>query len=259
MTSKCLKSCTLPITHHALLIFALLVGCAVPHTPSRLIYEDPTSFVRLEPDHFVLPEWLPSHHSHPFSIGPDEMAGFLKRFLVREHRIRLQVMFSGEAPREPVFRDGEIGALAPRLSEALAQAKPDELVTFYVSHPQTSIKREITSGGVYVMGYELHFILGNWRIIYGIPAYGMIYDRRYPMRPTAAKGFDLFFDPADAVVKQYTGVWDRLLGRAKDEMVIDLRKVPTQPPATKTARVSSSYRMMTFPVLLQYQKIEKFG
>jgi hypothetical protein len=108
-------------------------------------------------------------------------------------------------------------------------------VTYYLSRPQTSIKREITTGGVYVKHDQLHFILGNHRIIYGIPAYGMVYDRRYPTRPTAAKGFDLSFDPEAAVVKRSRGLWDRVLGREKDEMVINLQKLPPARPVTDAA------------------------
>lgn len=229
MTGKRLISYQLPITHHALLLFALLAGCAVPQVPSRVIYEDPVNFVRLEADPFVLPEWPPSANSHPAVIGPDQMARILKGFTVREHRPWLLVMIMGKAPWEPAFRDEEIALLAPRLAEALAQAKPDERVTYYLSQPQTSIKREITSGGLYVKENQFHFILGNRQIIYGIPAYGMVYDRRYPMRPTAAKGFDLAFDQAAAVVKQESSIWDRLLGWEKDEMVINLRTLVPSP------------------------------
>ena len=209
-------------------------GCALPHVPSRVVYEDPVNFVRLELDRTVLPEWPPSAHSHPLVISADEIAGILQGLQVREHRIGVQVMLAGEAPWEPAFRPDEIALLAPRLSDALAQAKPDERIAYYLSHPQTSLKREITSGGLYVQGHHVHFILGNRRTIYGIPAYGMVYDRRYPMMPTAAKGFDLLFGPAEAVVKRESGILDRMLGRAKDEMVIDLRKLHPGSPATQT-------------------------
>ena len=93
-----------------------------------------------------------------------------------------------------MFREAEISLLVPQISEAFRLAKENERVTYYLSQPQTSIKRIITSGGLYVKGTELHFILGNWQIVYGIPAYGMIYDRRYPMSPMVSKGFDLYFD-----------------------------------------------------------------
>ncbi len=212
-----------------LTVLLAVSGCAVPQVPSRVIYEDPVNFVRLEPDPFFLPEWPPSANSHPAQISPREMGDILKGFMVREHRPWPLVKILGEAPWEPAFRDEEIALLVPRLSEALAQAKPDERVTYYLSQPQTSIKREITSGGVYVKDNQLHFILGNRRIIYGIPAYGMVYDRRYPMRPTAAKGFDIRFDETAAVVTQESSIWDQLLGWEKDEMVIDLRKLVPSP------------------------------
>jgi hypothetical protein len=73
---------------------------------------------------------------------------------------------------------------------------------------------------------ELHFMLGNWRILYGIPAYGMVYDRRYPTKPTAPKGVELFFEPADALLRPDVPFLEKLLGRERDEVVIDLRKVP---------------------------------
>ena len=233
MQNEKLKSSGRVIFGFYILNFSLtLGGCALPQVPSHIVYEDPINFVRLESDKTVLPEWPPSQHSHPFAVSPDEMAGILKGFTVREHHTALQDMIFGKALREPAFRDDEIALLAPRLAEALSQARPDERVTYYLSRPQTSIKREITSGGLYIKGNHMHFILGNHRIIYGIPAYGMVYDRRYPTRPTVAKGFDLFFEPAEAVVQQESGIWDQLLGRAKDEVVIDFRKLhPGKPVA----------------------------
>lgn len=233
---------SLRLTPYALraALVAALAGCAVPQVPARVIYEDPVNFVRLEADPFVLPEWPPSANSHPAAIGPDQMARILKGFTVREHRPWLLVMIMGEAPWEPAFRDEEVALLAPRLAEALAQAKPDERVTYYLSQPQTSIKREITSGGLYVKENQLHFILGNRQIIYGIPAYGMVYDRRYPMRPTAAKGLDLSFDQAAAVVKLKSSIWDRWLGLEKDEMVINLRKLVPNPPLAASADCASA-------------------
>jgi hypothetical protein len=82
----------------------------------------------------------------------------------------------------------------------------------------------------------LHFILGNWQIVYGIPTYGMIYDRRYPMRPTAAKGFDLFFEPEVAIITQQHSLWDTLLANTNDELVIDLTKTIPSPLASQAGR-----------------------
>jgi hypothetical protein len=223
--------------------YTLLAGCAVPQTPARVIYEDPANFVRVEKDPTVFVELPHTLHSHPVSISPDQIARILNGFRARDHRTALHIRISGEAPKEPVFRKEEVELLAPRISEALERAEPTERVAYYLSQPQTSIKREITTGGIYVRGNHLHFILGNYHVIYGIPAYGMVYDRRYPIMPTAAKGFDLFFEPDDAVIPQRDGIWDRILGRIKDEVVIDLDKLFSSKPAVKQgANPSSTYR-----------------
>jgi hypothetical protein len=217
-----------------LTLFAVLflVGCAIPHVPYRTVYEDPVNYVRLEVDETVLPEWAPSAHAHPKAISVEEVARLLRGISVQEHRIWIQKWLQGEAPLIPAFRPEELALLSQQIAEAFALARPDERVTFYLSQPQTSVKRIITSGGIYLHGTEMHFILGNWQIVYGIPTYGMIYDRRYPMRPTAPKGFNLFFDPGEATVAQRSSLWDTLLANTDDELVIDLTKVASGPVAS---------------------------
>ena len=209
--------------------FVVLAGCAIPMVPYRAVYEDPVNYVRLEVDDEVLPEWPPSAHAHPKAMRAEDVARILGGISVKEDRIWLQRWLQGEAPLMPAFRPEELALLSQQISEAFALARPDERVTFYLSQPQTSVKRVITTGGVYVHGTELHFILGNWQVLYGIPTYGMIYDRRYPMRPTAAKGFYLFFDPGEATITQRHSLWDTLLANTNDELVIDLTKTVSGP------------------------------
>lgn len=206
----------------------LVIGCAIPVVPSRTIYEDPVNYVRLEIDDSVLPEWPPGHHTHPKSLTVEQISRILKGMTVQEHRIWIQNWVQGEAPIVPVFKDEEVALLAPHLVDAFAAAQYNERVTFYLSQPQTSVKRIITSGGMYFQGDRLHVLIGNWQILYGIPSYGMIYDRRYPMRPTAAKGFNLFFEPPEAVIPQYSSLWDTIFANERDELVIDMtRLAPT--------------------------------
>ena len=59
----------------------------------------------------------------------------------------------------------------------------------------------------------------------------MIYDRRYPMRPTAAKGFDLFFQPHEAMRRAESSWIDGVLANGADEVVIDALSLvaPIQP------------------------------
>lgn len=233
--------CAFTLTRHVsrvTFIVALLFGCAIPHVPSRAVYEDPVNFVRLERDIHVLDEAPYTKHSHPLIISASELERILRGISVKRRRISPVMWFAGEATPEQAFTDEEITLLAPRLAEALGRAQPNERVTYYLSRPETSIKRVITSGGLYVKGPQLHFILGNHRIVYGIPAYGMVYDRRYPMRPTAAKGFDLLFQPREAVVIQETSFLDTVFGNEKDELVLDLHKLHIGQPVVLRSRQS---------------------
>ncbi|MCX5723111.1 MAG: hypothetical protein NTX84_01055 [Nitrospirae bacterium] len=206
--------------------FAVLaVGCTIPVVPYRAVYEDPVNYVRLERDETVLPEWPPSAHAHPLVLRFEDVARILDGISVREHRVWVQTWMQGEAPLMAAFRPDELALLSRQIAAAFVVAQPDERVTFYLSQPQTSVKRIITSGGLYLHGTELHITMGNWQVLYGIPTYGMIYDRRYPMRPTAAKDFDLFFDPSEAIIDQQHSLLDIMLANARDELVIDLTKV----------------------------------
>jgi len=217
------------------LTLACLVSCAVPLVPSRIVYEDPTNFVRVEVDHRVLPDRLETRHSHPAAVSADEMAVILKGLSVRDRRLRVHVWISGEADFEQAFAETEIELLAAKLADALAKATPEERVTYYLSYPQTSVKRLITSGGLYMQGSELHFTLSNHREIYGIPAFGMVYDRRYPVLPIAPKDFDVFFDPGHAIVPRSFSLWDVIWGLEKDDVVIDLNKLrPAKSVASST-------------------------
>jgi hypothetical protein len=225
-----LKSICRTVTS-ALTVSFVLAGCAIPHVPSRIVYEDPVNYVRLEEDKTVLPEWPQGHFSHPAVVEKALLRTVLSSLKVQEHRTPPQRWLQGDAPLVPVFTEEELALLSAQLTDGLAQAQYNERVTFYLSQPLTFMRRTITSGGIYVRGNELHLLLGNWRIIYGVPAYGMIYDRRYPMRPTAAKGFDLFFEPADAVIPQESSLMDDLFANAKDELVIDLNKIEGTAPA----------------------------
>lgn len=207
----------------------LLSACAIPMVPYRAVYEDPVNYVRLEVDDSVLPEWAPSAHVHPKAFRPEDVSRILSGISVKERRIWLQRWLQGDAPLVPAFRPEELALLSQQIAEAFSEARPDERVTFYISQPQTSVKRIITTGGLYIHGTELHFILGNWQVLYGIPTYGMIYDRRYPMRPTVAKAFDVYFEPAEATITQRPSLWDSLLANTPDELVIDLTKIVFEP------------------------------
>ena len=131
----------------------------------------------------------------------------------------------GMADPEPAFRNEEIDLLISRLLEGLELAVPQEIVTFYVSHPLNATKREVTSGGLYVTAGRLHLILSNHRAVYGIPPAGLIYDRRYPLFSLGPAGVDILFEieTGEFVHAKEGGLYDAVFGDERSgEIVLDL-------------------------------------
>ena len=54
----------------------------------------------------------------------------------------------------------------------------------------------------------------------------------------AAKGFDLFFEPSEAVVKQRSSVWDTLFANTKDELVIDMTRWQSSVTTARSIQLS---------------------
>ncbi|MFO0700202.1 MAG: hypothetical protein U0236_13345 [Nitrospira sp.] len=70
------------------------------------------------------------------------------------------------------------------------------------------------------------------------------------MRPTAAKGVDLLFQPADAVIPLRNSLIDGIFANAKDELVIDLTKLESPEPVTHLMCADSPTLCSWEPVIL---------
>jgi hypothetical protein len=118
--------------------------------------------------------------------------------------------------------------LLPKLLEGLELAVPQELVTFYVSHPINATKREVTSGGLYVTEGQLHIILSNYRVMYEVPPAGLIYDRRYPLFSLSPSAVDIFYKADDdkLVFAKEESLFEDILGdKRSGEIVLDLSRL----------------------------------
>ncbi|HBP89167.1 MAG TPA: hypothetical protein PKK23_03335 [Nitrospirales bacterium] len=204
----------------------LFAGCVAPPFYSYLVYENPTSFVRLEVSPWVDPDLPQTWNEHPASISNQQMVEALSGLRVREYRSGPIRWFRGLADPKPAFFKAEIELLAPRLLEGLGLAVPQELVTFYISHPVNATKREVTSGGMYVKGGNLHVIISNHRTNYEIPPAGLIYDRRYPLFSIAPLDVDLLYETEEMVLPKEERFWEAFLGdEHSGKIVLDLSRL----------------------------------
>lgn len=215
---------------YAFILSVCLLGCSAPTIQSYTVYEDPTAFVRLEFAPTVQREKPHTWNTHPAIISLEDMVKILSGLQVREHRSNfLEPIFNqflDPPPVVPAFRKKEIILLGPQLVEAFDKAVPEEFVTFYVSTPVNSVTREVTSGGLYVRKNKLHVMLSNHQTVYGIPAFGLVYDRRYPTHSLAPRRFDLTFVNPEIFRIRTLKFSDQFFGTfSDDEIIIDLQKV----------------------------------
>lgn len=176
-----------------------LWGCSASELATLTVYETPTTFVRLEVDRTVSPSGL----SHPAFISPEQMAAVLIGIRITEPVTRMPLYDDLSTSRHhSAFSEEQVEFWSPLLVAALAKATPEEVVTFYHSRRISGVKREVTSGGLFVVGDELHVVLSNYRsethYAGDIGVADTEDDRLTPMRPLAPQRGTLNFQPASA-------------------------------------------------------------
>jgi len=165
-------------------------GCArLPYTV-RTIHQDQRVVVAIQQ------EVKPVGYSHPVQLSPDELAAILSSFSFREQQRLPLRWFAEEVPPKKIFRQDEIEALVPSLSEALKKVGPDERVHFQVLAPgmNPSYERDTTGGWIAVREPYFHLTLEHFHAQFSMRKDEM-WDLRYPAVPPEAGTFLLYFEP----------------------------------------------------------------
>jgi len=151
----------LPRAVSVAIAIGLTAACAPAQFTTATIYDTPAAFVRLELDRTVETGHA---HSHPLSIATAQIAAVLAGVMIEEPLAKLPFYDDTSQPRRHrAFTEKEVTFFAPLLASALAQATPEEIVTFYASRDVSGTVREITSGGMFAQGDVLHLQLANYR------------------------------------------------------------------------------------------------
>lgn len=210
---------------------ALLLGltaCQTRPIPAEAIYEDPSQFVRLTVDYSV-----GGGHSHPASITTEEMSAVLSGVMIEEPTSLIPSLplpgKNHEPPRHPAFSVAEVAFLAPLLVKGLESANPDEIVTFYRIIQQPGTIDHVTSGGLFIHGNELHFLLSNYRSPTRYPpdAETMRYvdGRLTPLQSIAPQETKLGFHPMSAVTPPQRSLLKNPFRPERREIVVLFKKL----------------------------------
>jgi hypothetical protein len=147
------------------LCFSLLAGCIGNKRISTIVYEEKNRVVRLETrlGHDKKP--VEYGYQHPVDLTQKDSEKLLSSIYIRRSKTLLGLLIPalGSKDREPAFSADEIQFLSQHLPEALAEAKPNQRVTFLLQRPHGMGRREITSGAIFIRGDRLNFVLANDR------------------------------------------------------------------------------------------------
>jgi len=213
-------------------VSAALVGaCSPTQFTTVTIYETPARYVRLEFDRTVKKG---AEHSHPISLTPEQVAAVLGGVKIMEPLAKLPIYDDTSVPRvHPAFTDKEIAFFAPLLAQALGKAMPEEVVTFYQTRDISAITREVTSGGVFVQGDELHLVLANYRShTHYMADMGVAEtsdDRLTPMESLAPQGGRIDFEPNSAKRERPVGGLEKLFQWDHRELAVLYKQLPPRP------------------------------
>jgi hypothetical protein len=211
--------------------FTAFAGCASGQFPTLTIYETPNAFVRLQADPTVGQN---SGHRHPANVSTERMAAVLRGIVIQEPLTRLPLYDDLSIPRRHrVFDEDAVMFWAPLLSLALSKATPEEVVTFYQSRRLSGVAREVTSGGMFLEGEDLHVLLSNNRSDTHTTADTTVADtlddRLTPLRSLAPQKGTLHFEPSEFQrPAKPQGTW-RLLHWDRRELIIQMNRLPVKP------------------------------
>ena len=124
--------------------------------------EEPDRFVRVQDLSAEIRTGAARSFAHPFVLSPEKWTSLLRQLSVQR---QAQGLFGWDPPGPviPAFTAEEISYLSATLSQAFAQAQPHEWVVFGLGRPTSQGMTRITTGGWFLEGGELHFVLANYR------------------------------------------------------------------------------------------------
>jgi len=189
--------------------YMVMMGCAAPHFFTVTIYESPDRVVKLQ----AVPDANEGKgFSHPIDIQEERLAEVMRGLRVEIPNAPLSVPFLGgdnSGTRQRAFSEREIKFFAPLLAKGLARATPEELVTFYETAEVSDLYELTTSGGLFVKGDEIHFLMSNFGVKTRIWQDNEQYEAPFhlrPLEPIDPEPGRLVFDPPHLMVDPQRGL-----------------------------------------------------
>jgi hypothetical protein len=207
-----------PLLLPGAMMLIMAFGCATaPNARTTAVIEEGRDVVRLEQVPGV------PQYTHPVKLSPNDIKTLLRGVRAWERRNAIHELLAGEAVRKRAFREEELAELAPKLSQALAQAGPSDRVYFHLSLATEAGDEETTTGWIYVQEPVLHLVLSEVHDLHGPQPDISKYDRQMPNVPELPGPFNITFEPEQYLIRVVsTSPW--FSPEQHERLEIDYRK-----------------------------------
>jgi hypothetical protein len=169
--------------------------------------------------------WLKSEpeptHEHPVILTPRDLTILLQSVRVTFKENWIQRLIAGPLGVKPLFDETTMFRVVPGLVDALTKAGPRDRVVFYISHRRSEMRRDVTSGTIFVKGGLFHLVLANYQnrvdVLPGIPEY----DRQNPEIAVTPQHITLAFERPEFLGDPEQGLVEGVFGAAPPQLLID--------------------------------------
>jgi hypothetical protein len=162
-------------------------------------------------------------YDHPVRVTVQDLTAILQHVRVEYKAGWLQNYLTGPLKALSLFDSQSLARIVPPLVQAFEQANPHDRIVFYIADRRTNMRREVTSGTLFVTGHLMHISLSNFRngvdVIPGVPAY----DRDSPEIAVAPQRFSVMFEPAEFVFDRKPGFVQEVFGAVPPSLLVDYR------------------------------------
>ena len=154
-----------------LLAMLLLTGC-VTNLPPKVIMANGVTRIEIRVDTRAA-----RPHTHPAAFAPETMRVLLSGMRIQVQTDRFMGVVNGWSEPRPVFASADLAAIAGPLAEALAQAAPNDIVTFYRRVSDASAGLAYITGGLFVQDGLAYVVMANFwslpidAIVPAVPGY----------------------------------------------------------------------------------------
>ena len=181
-------------------------ACTTPQFQTLKIFDSPNREVALQamPDAFG-----GKGYDHPMTFSTKDMRRLLKGVRVQRGLL--------STTQHAALSETEIRLFAPHFVKALQQATKEEMVTFFETAKIGEDHQLATSGGLFVAGGTLHFVVSNFSVKTPIWQDNEEYEASYRNRPLEQmdpQPGDLAFVPQEFMTQSSEGeIGSRLKGK----------------------------------------------